>query len=360
MKVKSAKALCLTAVAAFVGFYAATAHSQDQNAAGGNEQRSAPAPNGQPSMGGPGGMMGPTGRGRGPNISMNVNFDDHTGFTQIFDGNTLNGWDGAPEIWHAENGTIVGQSTAEKPSGTTFLIYRGSQPADFDLKFEMKLEGDSGNSGIQYRSRNALPSANFMAGRGPGRPGGAGPGAGNGPGGSAGQGGPTSQANAGGPGGEAGPGAPGGPNGRAPGRGRGMFTTAYQKWNLQGYQDDQNTNGSGSGNLWEGGRFPGERGTVTNVGQIMELEDGQPNVLIGTVGTREEVLSWWKTGDWNQEEIVARGNVLTHLINGHIITETIDDNAAKRTLDSGLIGFQIESGGDYKVSVRNIWLKTIK
>lgn len=99
---------------------------------------------------------------------------------------------------------------------------------------------------------------------------------------------------------------------------------------------------------------------MTNVGQIMELEDGTPNILIGTVAPSDEVHGWWKTGDWNQEEIVARGNVLTHLINGHIISETIDDNAAKRTLGSGLIGIQIESGGDYKVSVRNVWLKTIK
>ena len=361
MRVKPAKALCITTVAALVVFYAATAHSQDQNAAGNNQQQPAQAPNGQPGMGAPGGMMGPGGRGRGPNINMNVNFDDHSGFTQIFDGKALTGWDGAPEIWRVEDGTIVGQSTTEKPSGTTFLIYRGSEPADFDLKFEMKLEGDSGNSGIQYRSRNALPSANFMAGRGPGGPGGAGRGPGGGaPGGPAGAGAPGVQSNAGGPGGQGGPQGTGGANGRAPGRGRGMFTTAYQKWNMQGYQDDQNTNGSGSGNLWEGGRFPGERGTVTNAGQIMELEDGDPNVLIGTVGTREEVLSWWKTSDWNQEEIVARGNVLTHLINGHIVTETIDDNAAKRTLGPGLIGFQIESGGDYKVSIRNIWLKSVK
>lgn len=308
-------------------------------------------------------------------INMTVNFDDHSGFTQIFDGSTLNGWDGAPEIWSVQDGAIVGQSTTAKPSGTTFLIYRGSEPADFDMKFEMKLEGDSGNSGIQYRSRNALPSANFNPGGGRGAGGAGGPG--GAPGG--GQGGPNAQAgsggggaqpgggpggnrggvaNAAGPGGQGGPGAPGGPGGA--GRGRGMGVQPYQKWNMQGYQDDQNTNGSGSGNLWEGGRFPGERGTVTNVGQIMELEDGTPNILIGTVAPSDEVHSWWKMGDWNQEEIVARGNVLTHLINGHIVSETIDDNVAKRTLEPGLIGFQIESGGDYKVSVRNVWLKTIK
>ena len=29
---------------------------------------------------------------------------DHTGWKQIFDGETLNGWDGNKEIWHVEDG----------------------------------------------------------------------------------------------------------------------------------------------------------------------------------------------------------------------------------------------------------------
>ena len=77
--------------------------------------------------------------------------EDHTGFESIFDGKTLKGWDGDPQFWRVENETIVGESTAEKPvKVNTFLIYRGGQPKDFELKLEYKM--NSTNSGIQYRS----------------------------------------------------------------------------------------------------------------------------------------------------------------------------------------------------------------
>ena len=38
-----------------------------------------------------------------------INFDDHVGWTQIFDGKTLNHWDGPSEVWHVEDGAIVGE-----------------------------------------------------------------------------------------------------------------------------------------------------------------------------------------------------------------------------------------------------------
>ncbi|MDT8300077.1 MAG: DUF1080 domain-containing protein [Sedimentisphaerales bacterium] len=73
-----------------------------------------------------------------------------TGFVQIFDGKTLNGWEGT-DRWKVENGVIVAQTTAENPlRQNTFLIWRGGKPADFELKLEYRITG--GNSGIQYRS----------------------------------------------------------------------------------------------------------------------------------------------------------------------------------------------------------------
>ncbi len=80
------------------------------------------------------------------------------GWTQIFDGKTLQGWDGSPEVWHVEDGTLVAESSPEHPSGTTNIIWRGGQPANFELKLEMKLEGAGANGGIQYRSLNVPPS----------------------------------------------------------------------------------------------------------------------------------------------------------------------------------------------------------
>ena len=75
------------------------------------------------------------------------------GFVSIFDGKTLEGWDGNPELWRVEDGAIVGQTTKEKPTkGNTFAIWKGGEVGDFILRAKFKIEG--GNSGIQYRSKD--------------------------------------------------------------------------------------------------------------------------------------------------------------------------------------------------------------
>ncbi len=72
-------------------------------------------------------------------------------FVTIFDGKTLEGWDGDPKFWRVEDGAITGQTTKENPTrGNTFIVWKGGEPADFELELEYKIEG--GNSGIQYRS----------------------------------------------------------------------------------------------------------------------------------------------------------------------------------------------------------------
>lgn len=77
--------------------------------------------------------------------------DDTTGFTRIFDGKTLTGWDGDATFWRVEDGAIVGESTPQKVvKENTFLIWRGDTLRDFELKVEFRINGT--NSGIQYRS----------------------------------------------------------------------------------------------------------------------------------------------------------------------------------------------------------------
>ena len=92
----------------------------------------------------------PGGRGGG-GLYPALEADDTTGFVSIFDGKTLNGWDGDPTFWRVENGVIVGETTAEKVvKVNNFLIWRGGTVKDFELKVEFRLSGT--NSGIQYRS----------------------------------------------------------------------------------------------------------------------------------------------------------------------------------------------------------------
>ena len=82
--------------------------------------------------------------------------DDNTGFIPIFDGKTLNGWDGDTTFWRVENGEIIGETTPEKVmKQNSFLIWRGGTLKDFELKVEFRMNGTNG--GIQYRS-SELPN----------------------------------------------------------------------------------------------------------------------------------------------------------------------------------------------------------
>ena len=77
---------------------------------------------------------------------------DEAGFVSIFNGKDLTGWDGKPSWWEVEDGALTAQSTPEKPCPKPhYLIWRGGQPADFELRLRFRLVG--GNSGIQIRSR---------------------------------------------------------------------------------------------------------------------------------------------------------------------------------------------------------------
>ncbi len=91
--------------------------------------------------------------------------DDNVGFTAIFDGKTLDGWDGDPAFWRAEDGTLIAESTPAKVvRSNTFLVWKGGTVRDFELKLEFRLSAEA-NSGIQYRSALA-PEASKWAMRG--------------------------------------------------------------------------------------------------------------------------------------------------------------------------------------------------
>lgn len=68
----------------------------------------------------------------------------------IFDGKTLNGWDGDSRLWKVEDGMIVGSTEGVKLTRNTFLVYKDREFGDFTLSCEVKLRNH--NSGIQFRS----------------------------------------------------------------------------------------------------------------------------------------------------------------------------------------------------------------
>ncbi len=86
------------------------------------------------------------------------------GFVSIFNGKDLTDWEGNPDIWSVENGSIVGQTSDNGPSKiayNTFLIWKGGEVDNFVLRFDIKLS-NPGNSGMQYRSwMNPDPNKKF-------------------------------------------------------------------------------------------------------------------------------------------------------------------------------------------------------
>lgn len=77
-------------------------------------------------------------------------FVETAGWTPLFDGKSLDGWEGDTSLWSAKDGMIVGTSPGLKHND--FLSTKGTY-GDFVLKFTFRMTGDpNANSGVQFRS----------------------------------------------------------------------------------------------------------------------------------------------------------------------------------------------------------------
>ena len=214
---------------------------------------------------------------------------DGSGFKQIFDGKSLGGWDCNTDFWRVENGAIVGESKIDhQPKQNIFCIWRGGQPANFELRLQYRLTGiNDGNSGIQYRSIERPDIA---------------------------------------------------------------------KWVLQGYQADIDLKQTYTGQIYE----ERARGFLSLRGQLAHAINDEKPVVLGSVGSSDELKSFIRPDDWNNVDIIARGNILIQLWNGHLMSELIDDDTSARK-NKGDIGIQLHRLPNcaMKIEVRNIRLKTL-
>ncbi len=129
-----------------------------------------------------------------------------------------------------------------------------------------------------------------------------------------------------------------------------------EDFHISGYQADiDGSKGMGFfGILYE----EGGRGVMTNRGT---------KTWIGAAGARHEksvedaaaLLKALMVNDWNEYHITAKGNHLTHVINGKTFAETIDFQADKRAAE-GLLAFQIHAGmGEMTVQFKDVKLKKL-
>jgi hypothetical protein len=72
-------------------------------------------------------------------------------FVSLFDGRTLQGWEGNREVFRVAEGAIVGGSLEQGLAHNEFLCST-EEYADFELRLQFKLAGKGVNAGVQFRS----------------------------------------------------------------------------------------------------------------------------------------------------------------------------------------------------------------
>ena len=78
--------------------------------------------------------------------------DDEAGFTSLFDGKTLKGWEGYLKMFRVEDGAIVAGTMKQRIPNNEFLCTE-REYSDFELRLQTKLVGKGANAGIQVRSK---------------------------------------------------------------------------------------------------------------------------------------------------------------------------------------------------------------
>jgi hypothetical protein len=133
-----------------------------------------------------------------------------------------------------------------------------------------------------------------------------------------------------------------------------------QPFALRGYQADIDGQSRNAGDLRHTGQNYEERGRtfLARRGQVARLEQGKQPQVVASLGETKELAAFIKNDDWNELHLIARGNVLIHILNGHTMSVVLDEDARERRLE-GLLGVQVHVGPPMKVEFRNIRLKKL-
>ncbi len=232
----------------------------------------------------------------------NSSQDNEKGFVNIFDGKTLNDWEGDSKYWRVENGNLVGEITPQTLLKTnSFIIWKGGEPANFELKGEFNIT-EKGNSGINYRSEKLLDipfalkgyqadidGANLYTGQNYEE------------------------------------------RGRTTLAYRGQITSINPQTNSMKPED---VKAKVKNNAWS------------------DLK------IAGSLGSSDSLKTKIKSQDWNSFHLIIKGNHLQHYING-ILMSDVTDNDIFNGKSKGIIGVQVHVGPPMKVEYRNLRLKEL-
>ncbi len=224
------------------------------------------------------------------------------GFVQIFDGKTLDGWEGDPTYWRVENGNIVGEITPSTLLKTnSFLIWKGGEPADFELYAECNIT-KSGNSGINYRSERLTDVPYAL-------------------------------------------------------RGYQADIDGNNRYTGQNYEERKRTTLAYRGQITS--INPQDTpSTPESIRAKVQRNAWTALNVTGSLGNTDSLKTKIKTEDWNEIHLIVKGNRLQHYVNG-ILMSDVTDNDVVNGKAKGLLGVQVHVGPPMKVQYRNLRLKQL-
>ena len=224
------------------------------------------------------------------------------GFVSVFDGKTLNNWEGDPTYWRVENGNLVGEITPQTLLKTnSFIIWKGGEPANFELKGEFNIT-EKGNSGINYRSEK-LADIPFAL------------------------------------------------------KGYQADIDGANRYTGQNYEERGRTTLAYRGQITSINPQSGDW-KAEDVRAKVQKNAWSDLQVTGSLGSSDSLKTKIKNQDWNSFHLIVKGNHLQHFING-ILMSDVTDNDVINGKSKGMIGVQVHVGPPMKVEYRNLRLKQL-
>jgi hypothetical protein len=128
-----------------------------------------------------------------------------------------------------------------------------------------------------------------------------------------------------------------------------------KNWIVSGYQADLEAGPTYSGILYE----ERGRGILAQRGQMTWIQRDGTLRVIGSLGTSEEIQATLKPEEWNEYVIIARGNHLTHVLNGRVTVDVTDDQEAQAAR-SGILALQLHTGPAMTVQFKHLRLQPLQ
>ncbi len=219
-------------------------------------------------------------------------------FKSLFNGRDLTGWAGRPEHWSVEDGAITGKTTKEKPAkGNNFLIAKDGEKNLVVSDFELRLSYK-----IVANNTTSFGDSGIQ-----------------------------------------------------------YRSKELPDFVVSGYQANLMVPKPLTGILYE----ERGRGIIHQLGQKVVIkanpDDAKKHKIepAGTFGKSEEIQKSFKSDEWNEYVVIAKGNHLQHFING-VQTADVTDEDEARAAKSGILAFQIHAGEPMTVQFKNIRIKELK